>query len=355
MDVEQLAPDHASPVDVFVRICLMAIIGVTCLMIVRPFLPIVAWGIIVSVATYPWYRRLNTIVGDRHNLSAVLFTMLLLTGLVLPLSLVAGTVVEGVQLLIRHLQDGTLAIPSPPPSLGSWPVVGAPLTNIWSLASTNLGEALSQFAPQLKGLVPGLLSASASLGSTVLQFIVSILLAGFFLATGPTSAKLVRQAFDRIFGKQGPEFAELTEATIRSVTNGIVGVAIIQAVFASLGFVVVGLPGAGLWGIIFLLAAVLQVGAVVLVPAVMLAFSIASTSNATFFLVWCIIVALMDNVLKPLLLGRGGKVPIAVIFLGVIGGFMAMGVIGLFVGAVILSLGYKLLLAWLKNPEPNGC
>jgi len=153
----------------------------------------------------------------------------------------------------------------------------------------------------------------------------------------------------RLFGENGPEFEELAVATIRSVTSGIIGVALIQSVFAALGFLFAGLPGVGLWALIFLFAAVLQVGALVLVPAVIYMFSIASTTKAVLFLVWCLIVGLMDNVLKPLLLGRGVPVPMAVVFLGAIGGLLTMGTIGLFVGAIVLSIGYKLLIAWLEG------
>jgi predicted PurR-regulated permease PerM len=135
------------------------------------------------------------------------------------------------------------------------------------------------------------------------------------------------------------------------VTFGILGVALIQSACAALGFVVVGLPGASLWSVIFLFAAVLQAGGLVLIPAVVYEFAVASTTKAVIFLVFCIIVGAMDNVLKPLLLGRGVAVPIAVVFLGAIGGFMAMGIIGLFVGAIVLSVGYKLFLAWLGE-EP---
>ena len=138
-------------------------------------------------------------------------------------------------------------------------------------------------------------------------------------------------------------------ATVRSVTTGILGVALIQSLFAGLGFFVVGLPGASLWTLMFLIAAVLQVGGLMLIPAVIYVLATTGTVKAAFFVVWCIIVAVMDNVLKPLLLGRGVPVPILVVFLGVIGGFVAMGIIGLFVGPIVLSVGYKLFLAWLDE------
>ena len=160
-------------------------------------------------------------------------------------------------------------------------------------------------------------------------------------------AAVARSLANRLFGERGPEFEELTATTIHSVTTGILGVAFIQSICAGVGFLVAGLPGAGLWAMGFLFAAVLQAGVIVLIPAVVYVFMIASSTKAVVFLIWWIIVALVDNVLKPLLLGRGGAVPIAVVFLGVIGGFMAVGIIGLFVGAVVLSVCYKLLLTWL--------
>jgi predicted PurR-regulated permease PerM len=210
-----------------------------------------------------------------------------------------------------------------------------------------LTAALRSFAPQIKAILPRLLSASAGIGLTVLQFVLSILISGALLAYAQSGAEVARSLANRVFGERGLEFEELTVSTIRSVTIGILGVAFIQTIFAGVGFLVVGLPGAGLWAVGFLFAAVLQVGPIVLIPAAIYAFMIASTTKAIIFLIWCVIVGLMDNVLKPLLLGRGAAVPIAVIFLGVIGGFMAMGIIGLFVGAIVLSVGYKLILAWL--------
>jgi predicted PurR-regulated permease PerM len=180
------------------------------------------------------------------------------------------------------------------------------------------------------------------------EFLLAILVAGALLANGEAASRAARSLFCRIFDKKGPEYHQLVSSTIRSVTSGILGVAVIQTVCAGLGFLVAGLPGAGLWAVMFLIAAVLQMGMLVLIPAVIYMFAVASTTKAVIFLIWCIIVGLMDNVLKPLLLGRGAKVPMAVVFLGAIGGFVAMGIIGLFVGAIVLSVGYKLFVAWIE-------
>jgi predicted PurR-regulated permease PerM len=219
------------------------------------------------------------------------------------------------------------------------------------MASTNLTGLLQSFAPQIKAFIPVLLAASAGIGVTVLQFILSLLLAGVLLANTSGCIEVSRSLANRFFGDRGPEFEDLAGSTIRSVTNGILGVAVIQSVLAGLGFLVGGLPGAGLWTLIFLFAAVLQVGVIVLIPAVIYMFAIATTTKAILFLLWCAFVGLIDNVLKPILLGRGAAVPTAVVFLGAIGGFLAMGIIGLFVGAIILSVGYKLFLGWLEGPE----
>ena len=336
--------------EVSIHVGLMVLLTAACLKILLPFLPLVAWGIIIAIAVFPAYRWLRRMVGGRGSLAATIFTLLFLAILIVPIVLLAETMVGGVQTLAAHVKDGSFSIPPPPDSVGTWPIIGAPLQKLWTKASTDLTGLLQSQAPKITSLVPGLLSASASLGLTVLQFVLSILVAGVLLAKASGCATVSHSLANRLFGDRGPEFEDLAGSTIRSVTNGILGVAVIQTFLAGLGFVVAGLPGAGLWTLIFLFAAVLQAGGIILIPAVIYMFAIASTTKAVLFLLWCIVVGLIDNVLKPLLLGRGVAVPIAVVFLGAIGGFIAMGIIGLFVGAIVLSVGYKLFLAWLEGP-----
>ena len=344
------APDRTQTnrgLEAAILIGLAILLAVACLLILLPFIPLVAWGIIIAVAAYPGFQKLQLRLGGRRGWSAVLFSVVLLALLILPMILLAETLLEGVQTLAARLKDGTLTIPPPPAGVETWPIIGAPLNNLWSSAARDLAQVIRSFAPQIKGILPGLLSASAGVGLTVLQFALSIVLAGYLLANAPAAYELTSALANRVFGEKGPEFQRLIGATIRSVTTGIVGVAVIQSVLAGLGFLVAQLPGAGLWAVIFLFAAVLQVPLLVLIPAVIYMFTIASTTKAVIFMVWCLIVGLMDNVLKPLLLGRGSPVPIAVVFLGAIGGFLAMGILGLFIGAAVLSVGYKLFLAWL--------
>jgi len=336
-------------VEASIHIGLVILLAATCIFILRPFIPVLAWGIIVAIAVYPRYLKLQLILRGRSVLAAVLIALLLLALLIGPVVLLSGTLIGGIQNLLAHFRDGTPIIPPPPAGVETWPLVGIPLKNAWSLASTNITTALMSFAPQIKAIVPSLLSASAGIGLTVLQFALSIIVAGAILANSRGAAGAAHSLANSIFGDNGPEFEQLVGSTIRSVTIGILGVALIQSVLAALGFVVAGLPGAGLWAVVFLVAALLQVGTVVLIPAVIYVFATASVTKAVIFMVWCLFVALVDNTLKPLLLGRGVAVPIAVVFLGAIGGFVAMGLVGLFVGAIVLSVGYKLFLAWIKE------
>ena len=352
MTDERIANDKAQAkqaLEVFIQISLAALLVVGCLLILHPFMPLIMWGIIIAVASYPSFRKLQTVLCGLGGLAAALFTLILLSLLIIPVVLLAQSLVEGIQSLAAHMRDGTLTIPPPRPNIENWPVIGTPLKRFWDMASTNLTDALRLFAPQVKAVIPGVLSATAGLGLTVLQFVLSIVVSGVLLANAQGAYEVTRALANRLFGEKGPEFQELIGSTIRSVTTGILGVALIQTVCAGLGFLLVGLPGAGLWVVIFLIAAVLQVGALVLVPPVIYVFAVASTTKAVVFLIWCIIVAMMDNVLKPILLGRGVAVPIAVVFLGAIGGFVAMGIIGLFVGAIVLSVSYKLFLAWIEG------
>jgi predicted PurR-regulated permease PerM len=332
-----------------IHVGLAILLATACFLILLPFIPLVSWGIIIAVAAYPAVKKLQSALGDRGVLAATLFTVALLALLILPVVLLAETLVDGVQTLVAYFREGRLLIPPPPAGVETWPVIGAPLSNLWSLASKDLTEVVRSFAPQIKALVPGVLAASAALGFTVLQFVLSIVVAGVLLGNAEAAYKVTCALADRVFGDKGREMQQLIGSTIRSVTTGILGVALIQTVLAGLGFLVAGLPGAGLWAATFLVAAVLQIGALVLVPAVIYMFAISTAAKAVIFLIWCLFVALIDNVLKPLLLGRGVAVPIVVVFLGAIGGFLAMGIIGLFVGAIVLSVGYKLFLAWLDQ------
>jgi len=338
-------------VEVSIHVGLLILLAAACLAILYPFIPLVTWGVIIAVAAYPGFQKLQRLLGDRAILAVVLFTVVLLAVVIVPAVLLGRSLVEGAQAGAAKLKAGIPIIPPPPASIETWPIIGPPLKGLWTLASKDLSELIRRYAPQIKAALPGVLSASAGFGLTVLQLLLAIIVSGVLLANAKGAYEVTRALAFRLFGEKGPEFQQLVGKTIRSITFGILGVALIQSVCAALGFFVVGIPAASLWSVIFLFAAVLQAGGLVLIPAVIYIFATASTTKAVIFLIWCIIVGLSDNVLKPLLLGRGVAVPLAVILLGAFGGFFAMGIIGLFIGAVVLSVGYKLFLAWLEEED----
>jgi predicted PurR-regulated permease PerM len=336
--------------EIAVRIGLVVLLVAWCFQIVRPFLYLVAWGMIIAVSTYPAYRRLEAALGERRGLAATLFTLVLLALLIGPTLMLAGTLVEGAQELARALSEGTLSVPAPPEKIGSWPLVGAPLERLWSLASVNLQAALREIAPQIKSFGLRALSAAADTGLGILQFVAAIVVAGVLHAHARGGGQAARAIASRLGGERGTQFTDLAQATVRGVARGILGVALIQSLLAGLGFLAVGLPAAGFLALLCFLLAVVQIGpTLILIPTVVYVFYTGNSVTAVLFLIWCVFVALIDNVLKPLLLGRGAKVPIVVIFVGAIGGFLDSGIIGLFVGSVVLALGYSLLVAWLER------
>jgi len=340
----------SNAVEATIRIGFVLLLAASCFQIVRPFVGMIAWAAIIAVAGSQGYAKLRRVLGGRRGLATLVFILVALVLLAVPTVLLSGTFVEGARKLAGQLSSGTLHIPPPPESVAGWPVIGEPLARFWTLASENLKAALGQVQPQLKALGAWLLGMGASLGLQVLQFVLSIVIAGLLLAHSEGAAAAAEAVAIRIAGSRGPELTALADATVRSVARGIIGVAVIQSVFAGIGFLVAGVPGAGLWALICLVLAIVQIGpTIVLVGATVYVFSTASTLTAVLFLVWNLFVALMDNVLKPILLGRGVNVPMVVIFLGAIGGFLAMGLIGLFVGSIVLVLGHTLFLAWLAE------
>jgi predicted PurR-regulated permease PerM len=339
-------------VEAVIRIGLLAALVLWCFDIARPFLVPIVWGVIIAVAVYPGYRRFEARLGDRQGLAATLFTLLMLTALLGPSLLLAGSLIDGARQAAAALQAGTFSVPAPPEGVASWPLIGDELSRFWQLAAQNLGAALREAGPVLKGAGQWLLGLAATLGTGVLQFIVAIVIAGVLLAHAAAGGRAARSVALRLAPEHGLGYVETASKIVHSVTTGILGVALLQGVLAGIGFMMAGVPAAGLLTLVCIFLGVIQLGVVVvLVPVAIWLFSTADTTTAVAFLVYAILIAPIDNILKPILLGRGVKVPIVVVFIGAIGGFLSTGIIGLFVGAVIFTLGYGLLLAWLRPNE----
>ena len=337
-------------VEAAIRIGAIAGLIVWCFIIARPFLIPIVWGAIIAVAIFHGYEKLRAALGGRRITAAVLITLLMLVLLVAPSVLLGDSLVSGARNVVNSFQSGELHIPPPPNSVAGWPLIGEPIAKAWTLASEDLEAALRQASPLLKGFGSWLLGAAAGAGLALLQFVLAILIAGALLANSEAAGRATRAVAKRLAGERGLEFASVAEQTVRSVASGILGVALIQALLAGLGFLVAGVPAAGLLTLICLVFGVIQLGVViVLIPVVIYLFSTADMVTAVGFLIWAILVAPVDNILKPILLGRGVDVPMLIIFVGAIGGFLSAEIIGLFIGAVVLALGYKLFLAWLAQ------
>jgi len=346
----------SNAVEATIRIGIIILLAAWCFEIVRPFVIPIVWGMIIAVGAYPAFLSLTRRLGGRRILSATLITLLGLLLLIVPTVMLSGTLIESAHDLAGDLKKGAIAVPAPPAGIKDWPLIGEKLDGFWRQASQNLAATAVQFAPQLKAAGTWLLSTAAGAGFGILKFLLAIVIAGVLLAHAEAGGKAAYAVATRLAGRKGAEFAKLAEDTVRSVTRGILGVALIQSLLIGLGFMVMGIPGAGLWALLCLILSVIQIGPFpVVLPILVYVFWTADTVPAVVFLIWSIFAGSIDNVLKPILLGRGVQVPMAVIFIGAIGGFITSGIIGLFVGAVVLVLGYKLFLAWLdERPQAEN-
>jgi predicted PurR-regulated permease PerM len=340
----------ANALEAFIRIGIVCLLAIWCFQIGRPFIQIILWGIIIAVALSPVHRRIQSILGGRDKLAAILITLFALILVISAAAVVSGTLIDGAHELSTKIKEGTFQVPPAPQSVRNWPVLGKPLYQAWKLATVNLDAALSRFTPQLKAFSRWLLSNAASTGVGILEFIVSIVIAGIFLAKADSGHKAAISIGRRLAGERGGELVDLAVSTLRSVTKGILGVAVIQALLAGLGCLVAGVPAAGLWTLLVLILAVAQLPTLlVLGPIIVYVFSSAGMVTAVLFAIWSVFVGLCDNFLKPILLGRGVQVPMIVVFIGAIGGFIRSGIIGLFSGAIVLVVGYQVFLAWLHQ------
>ena len=342
-------------IEAAVRIGVLAVLLLWCFALAEPFLVPIVWGVIIAVATYPAYRRFEARMGGRRVLASTLFTFFMIVVVVVPSAILADSLASGVREAAAAFQAGTLEIPSPPERVRSWPFVGENLHAFWELASENIEEAAQELRPTIKAMGKWLLGVAAGAGVSALQFLLAIIIAGVLLAHAAGGARAMHAIAQRLAPESGHLYANVAEQAVRSVALGILGVALLQGLLAGMGFLVAGVPAAGLLTMVCVVLGVLQLGVgLVVIPVVVYLFSTADTFTAVAFLVYAIVILPLDNIFKPLLLGRGVRVPMAVVFIGAIGGFLRHGLVGLFVGAVIFTLGYGLLLAWLKSGDAQA-
>ncbi len=351
--IEQQVGDeayHTRAIAAALRIGFIGLLIILSWLILKPFIMLVMWGIIIAVGIYPIFKKFAALLGNREKLASTLITLFALAFLIVPSYYLMESTVESVQNLAVQLEEGTFKVPPPAEDVAEWPIIGKPVYDAWKLASVNLEAAIKAFEPQIKEFAPKLFSAVAGLGVTVLLSLISIIIAGALMVKADSGEATARKVFKILIGKKGEGFTKLAGATIRSVVQGVLGVAIIQSIVSGIIMLIFDIPAAGLWALIVLFLAIIQLPPILILgPVAAYGFSILDTTSAIIFLVLSIIISMSDAFLKPLFLGRGTDVPTLVILLGAIGGMMLSGIIGLFVGAVVLALAYKVYQALIEE------
>ena len=323
--------------------------------IVKPFTVPILWGAIIAMAAFPLVKWLEPKLGGRRGLSSTLVTLFFILLLVIPFWMATDAMLDGLKHIHVALENDQLRVPPPPAAVEEWPVVGEKLFARWSAASRDLDATLTRLSPQIEKLSMALLKRMGGSLVSALLFVVSLIIAGGFMAYADSSAAMAHRFLVRVGGVQPDgEWSSLTVATVRNVLQGVVGVAFIQTALVALGLFVAGVPGAAVWSAVVLFLAIAQLPPlIILLPIMAYVFSSADTTTAVVFTIYELIAGASDSFLKPLLMGRGLDIPMPVILIGAIGGMIAAGIIGLFAGAVVLSIWYKLFGLWLEQ-EPQG-
>ena len=342
--------------DVFIRAGLLLALALLCYDIFAPFVSLMAWALILAVALYPAHQKLARKMAGKQGLAA---TLLVLGGIVLivvPIAVLMVKLGDSVHDFIGSVHDNTLQIPAPPPSIAQWPLVGKKVHDLWSQAHMDLPALVQSLQPKVGDLSKKALGMVARIGVTVLLFLASIIVAGIIMAFGQSGARSASSIFDRFVGSgRGEQFAALSTATIRAVALGILGVAVIQTIVIGLILMIARVPFAPVLAVLVLVLGIAQVPALLVILPVIGYVWISGDYGTVAAVTYTVLLGLggmLDNVLKPLLLGRGVDVPMPVILLGALGGMASAGILGMFVGATLLALGYQIFMGWVAaNPD----
>jgi predicted PurR-regulated permease PerM len=341
----------ATWVEPTIRLGVLGLLLYLSFLLVRPFISIAIWSVVLTVALYPAYDWMVGLLGGRRRLAAALITLLSLLIVIGPATWLALGLIDSLRILSERLDLSALAPPPPPEAVKSWPLIGDQIYQFWDLASNNLQAALAKVAPQLKPIGSSLLQIAAGAGTGAIKFFIAIIIAGFLYSPAPLLADAIIK-FSRRLASRGEEFVQLAGATIRAVSRGVIGISALQAFFAGLGLMVAGIPGASLITSAVLILGIIQIGpSIVLIPLIIWSWTAMETTSALLFTIYMIPVNLLDNALRPFVMGRGLRTPILVILIGVIGGTISYGITGLFLGPIILAVIWELLVAWIGERE----
>jgi predicted PurR-regulated permease PerM len=327
-----------------------------CYRIFSPFVNLMGWALILSVILYPAQQKLARRMGGKQGLAATTLVLACIVLIVVPTTVLMVSLGDSVHDFVRGIRDNTLQIPTPPAGVTEWPVLGEKVHALWSQAHADLPALIQSLQPKVGNLAARALEIVAGVGGATLLFLFSFIVAGVIMAFGQEGTASTRSIFDRIVGtERGEAFARLSTATIRAVAQGVLGVAFIQAIVVGVVLLIAGVPFAGLLATIVLVLGIAQVP-VLLVTLPVIGYlwmrGDYGTLAAVTYTVLLFLAGMLDNVLKPLMLGRGVDAPMPVILLGALGGMASSGILGMFVGAVLLALGYQIFMGWVAaNPE----
>ncbi|MFT6796626.1 MAG: putative PurR-regulated permease PerM [Maribacter sp.] len=337
----------------FIRLVVIVGLILWASFIVKPFIGALAWGIILAVAIYPFYEKLITKAGaKRKKMVTIIFTLITVSLLAFPTYSIFSSVLESTTTTLQQLKEGTLQIAAPTDNVKDWPM-GDKIYSNWENASKDV----KQYALTNKEFIlekgKGIFSSFLGLMGSLVGFIFSLIIAIVFMYNADGGHNTSVKFANKLVGEEGEDIVIMSRNTIRSVVKGILLVAIIQALLSFIGFKLIGIPAAGLFTMLVLVAAIVQLPVtLVVIPAIALVFSTTdNTTHAIIFAVYILIVSLLDNFLKPILLSKGLQTPTIIIFIGAIGGVLLHGIIGLFVGTVVLALAHRFYLRWINSSE----
>ena len=347
---------HMKKVDlakITLGLLFLSLLIISCFMVLRPFLPALVWATMITIATWPLMQMAQRLLWGKRTLAALLMSCILLLMFVIPLFMALANVAEKAPMLIDL---GTELSHSPPPEL-LWlqqvPLVGDKLFEFWQQILASGGQVLfTKLAPYFGQTARWLASQAGNLGLLFVHFLLTVAICGLLYHSGEKAADGIRRFAHRLAGQRGDNAVVLASQAIRAVAMGVVVTALVQSSVAGIGLLIAGIPYVMILVVLMFLLIVAQIGPFpVLLASVGYLYWSGDTTWGTFLLVWSLLAGTMDNFLRPFLIKRGADLPLILILVGVIGGLLALGIIGLFIGPVVLAVGYTLLDAWIKEGE----
>jgi predicted PurR-regulated permease PerM len=342
----------ATGVELAIRLVILGLLLFFAFTLIRPFITLVVWGVVLTVALYPVYDRIAGWLSGRRRLAALLLTLLNLLIVVGPATWLSLGLIDSIRDMSQHFDLSGLVLPPPPVAVKTWPIIGNSIYQFWDLASTNFQAALVKIAPLLKPLGSILLAFAEGAGIGVIKFFIAIVLAGFLFPPAPSLVSAISLFSRRLASGRGEKFVQIAGATIRAVSRGVIGVSALQALLAGVGLVVAGIPNASLITLAVLICGIIQLGpSIVLFPIVIWSWIAMDPTAAILITIYFIPVSLLDNVLRPIVMARGLDTPMLIILIGVLGGTVSYGVTGLFLGPIVLAVIWEMLVVWTRERE----